>query len=78
MGEPQAADTLCHEWAHALAWNYSLDRLAKTPGLDPVEFERACHYEAWGSGLAGVSGGGTSGGVSLYDQRATPRCFRRT
>ena len=48
MGEPQAVDTLCHEWAHALAWNYSLDRLAKTPGLDPVEFERASHDEAWG------------------------------
>jgi len=48
MGEPQAVDVLCHTWAHALAWNYSLDRLAKKPGVDPVEFDRACHDEAWG------------------------------
>jgi hypothetical protein len=54
MSEPQAVDTLCHEWAHALAWNYSLDRLAKTPGLDPVEFERACHDEAWGCAYSRV------------------------
>jgi len=25
---------------------FSLDRLAKTPGIDPVEFDRACHDEA--------------------------------
>jgi hypothetical protein len=48
LGEPQAVEVLCHEWAHALAWNFSLDRLSKTPGLDPVEFDRACHDEAWG------------------------------
>jgi Zn-dependent peptidase ImmA (M78 family) len=54
MGEPQAVDTLCHEWAHALAWNYSLDRLAKTPGVDPVEFERASHDEAWGCAYSRV------------------------
>ena len=45
-GRAQAIDTLCHAWAHAPAWNFSLDRLAKTPGLDPIEFERACHDEA--------------------------------
>ena len=54
MSEPQAVEVLCHEWAHALAWNYSLDRLAKTPGLDPVEFERACHDEAWGCAYSRV------------------------
>jgi hypothetical protein len=54
MGEPQAVEVLCHEWAHALAWNYSLDRLAKTPGLDPVEFERASHDEAWGCAYSRV------------------------
>jgi hypothetical protein len=48
LGEPQAVDVLCHEWAHALAWNLSLDRLAKTPGINPVEFDRVCHDEAWG------------------------------
>jgi hypothetical protein len=54
MGEPQAVEVLCHEWAHALAWNYSLDRLAKTPGLDPLEFERASHDEAWGCAYSRV------------------------
>jgi len=37
-----------------LAWNFSLDRLAKTPGLDPVEFDRACHDEAWGCAYSRV------------------------
>jgi hypothetical protein len=46
LGESQAVEVLCHEWAHALAWNFSLDRLAKTPGINPVEFDRACHDEA--------------------------------
>jgi len=54
MGEPQAVEVLCHEWAHALAWNYSLDRLAKTPGLDPAEFDRASHDEAWGCAYSRV------------------------
>ena len=54
MAEEQAVEVLCHEWAHALAWNYSLDRLAKTPGVDPVEFERACHDEAWGCAYSRV------------------------
>ena len=40
--------------AHALAWNYSLDRLAKTHGLDPLEFERASHDEAWGCAYSRV------------------------
>ncbi len=52
--EPQAVEVLCHEWAHALAWNFSLDRLAKTPGINPVEFDRACHDEAWGCAYSRV------------------------
>ena len=27
MGEPQAVEVLCNEWAHALAWNFAVDRL---------------------------------------------------
>jgi hypothetical protein len=46
LGEPQAVEVLCHEWGHALACKFSLDRLAKTPGIEPVEFDRACHDEA--------------------------------
>ena len=43
-------------------------RLAKTPEINPVEFDRACHDEAWGSslfaGLAGVSGDRPAGGMT--------------
>ncbi len=64
----QAVEVYCHEWAHASAWNFTLDRLSKTPGIDPAEFDRACHDEAWGSslfaGLAGVSGGHPAGGMT--------------
>ena len=45
---------LCHEWAHALAWNFSLDRLAKSPGVDPAVFDRACYDEAWGCAYSRV------------------------
>lgn len=48
MGEPQAIKALCHEWAHAPAWNFTLDRLINAPDTDTVAFERACHDEAWG------------------------------
>jgi hypothetical protein len=54
MGEDQAIEVLCHEWAHALAWNYSLDQLANVPDLDPAEFDRASHDEAWGCAYARV------------------------
>ena len=50
----QSVEVLCHEWAHALAWNCTLDRLSKMRGLDPVEFERACHDEAWGCAYSRV------------------------
>jgi hypothetical protein len=48
LKEPQAVAVLCDERAHALAWTFPLDRLARTSGIDPAEFERACHDEAWG------------------------------
>lgn len=54
LREGQAIETLLHEWAHALAWNYSLDSLAKKPTLEPGEFERACHDEAWGCAYSRV------------------------
>jgi hypothetical protein len=54
MDEPQAIEVLCHEWAHALARNYSLDRLAKQPDLDPAEFQRQCHDETWGCAYSRV------------------------
>jgi hypothetical protein len=45
---------LCHEWAHALAWNYSPDRLARTLSIEPAEFDRASHDEAWGCAYSRV------------------------
>lgn len=54
MGENQAIDVLLHEWGHALAWNHLLDRLSRTPGIDPAEFEQASHDEAWGCAYARV------------------------
>ena len=42
MKEPQAVEVLCHQWAHALAWNFSVDRLINAPDTDPVDFE-PCH-----------------------------------
>ena len=54
LGEPQAVEVLCHEWAHALAWNFTLDRLSKMRGLDPAVFDRACHDEAWGCAYSRV------------------------
>ena len=46
--EPQAVEVLCSEWAHALSWNFVMDRLISLPDTDPIAFERACYDEAWG------------------------------
>ena len=54
MNESQATETLLHEWAHALAWNYSLDRMARDPDVDPELFEAASHDEAWGCAYSRV------------------------
>jgi len=54
MGEPQAVEVLCHEWAHALAWNFALDRLAKAPDTTDEEFQAASHDEAWGCAYSRV------------------------
>jgi hypothetical protein len=54
LKEPPPVEVLCHEWAHALAWNFTLDRMSRTPGIDPVEFDRASHDEAWGCAYSRV------------------------
>jgi len=41
MKEPQAVEVLCHEWAHALAWNFSVGRLINAPDTDPADHDRA-------------------------------------
>jgi hypothetical protein len=54
LDEVMAVEVLCHEWAHAMAWNYNLDKLARTPGLDPAGFQIAAHDEAWGCAYSRV------------------------
>ena len=54
MDQAQAIETTLHEWAHALAWNYSLDRLASEPGISPEVFDAASHDEAWGCAYSRV------------------------
>ena len=48
LGVDCVINTLLHEWGHALAWNYSLDRLARMPDVNQNECELASHDEAWG------------------------------
>jgi len=54
LDEAMSIEVLCHEWAHAMAWNYNLDKLARTPGLDPAGFQIAAHDEAWGCAYSRV------------------------
>jgi hypothetical protein len=54
MDQNMAIETLCHEWAHALAWNYSLDKLGWDPDVPREEFEAASHDEAWGCAYSRV------------------------
>jgi hypothetical protein len=46
--EATATDTLLHEWAHALAWNFEIDRMARSRGITDQEFQAASHGPAWG------------------------------
>jgi hypothetical protein len=54
LDEQGAIETVLHEWGHALAWNYSLDSLAKQPDVDREKFDRASHDEAWGCAYSRV------------------------
>lgn len=49
-----AVETLLHEWGHALAWNYTLDRMAREGKTSPEEFQAAAHDEAWGCAYSRV------------------------
>jgi hypothetical protein len=48
LDQEQAIETLLHEWAHALAWSHSLDRLVQSPEVTQAELERLSHDGAWG------------------------------
>ena len=52
LSQPEAVEVLLHEWAHALSWNHSLDKLAEAPDLDRDAFEDASHDGAWGLAYA--------------------------
>lgn len=52
--EAEAIDTLLHEWAHGLAWNYAMDRLGKCPPDSHAEFERLTHGPDWGVAFSRV------------------------
>jgi hypothetical protein len=52
--EPEAIETLLHEWGHALAWNYAMDRLGKFPPKSRAEFERLSHGPDWGVAFSRV------------------------
>ena len=54
QSQEQAVETLCHEWAHALAWSYSLDKLARDPHVTSEQFEQASHDEARGCAYSKV------------------------
>jgi hypothetical protein len=54
LDEQMAVETLCHEWAHALAWNYALDAIGRMPDPDPEQFEAEAHGEAWGCAYSRV------------------------
>lgn len=54
LDEQMAIEALVHEWAHALAWNFRLDQLARTGEVSPEEFQLAAHDSAWGCEFARV------------------------
>ena len=57
LNEDAAIDTLIHEWAHSLAWNYMLEKAALelTQGqIDQAEFEDRAHGPEFGVAFATV------------------------
>ena len=40
LKEPQAVEVLCHKWAHALAWNFTLDRISRMRRPQFLRLER--------------------------------------
>lgn len=54
LNEQQAVETLLHEWAHALAWNHSLDKFAADPDLPLEVFEAVAHDGDWGLAFSRV------------------------
>ena len=54
LNEHMAVEALCHEWAHALAWNYALEAVGRQPDPAPDLFEAEAHGEAWGCAYSRV------------------------
>ena len=43
-----ALETLCHEWAHALAWNHLDDKMGRSQKISRAEFQELSHGPTWG------------------------------
>jgi hypothetical protein len=54
LAEQLAIEVLCHEWAHALAWNFALEAVGSQPDVSPEQFEAEAHGEAWGCAYSRV------------------------
>jgi hypothetical protein len=55
LSEWQAVEVLIHEWAHALSWTHSLDRVCdefNAGMLSAEEFHTRCHDAAFGIAFA--------------------------
>ena len=55
LPEAAAIDVLLHEWAHALAWNYQLDKLSRSQSKSSEqEFDLLAHGSEWGCAYSRV------------------------
>ena len=55
LTESAAIDVLLHEWAHALAWNYRLDKLSRSQSRSSEqEFDLLAHGSEWGCAYSRV------------------------
>lgn len=49
-----ALETLCHEWAHALAWNHLDDKMGRSRKISRADFQEFSHGPQWGCAYSTV------------------------
>ncbi len=54
LDEEPAIEVLLHEWAHALSWSLSLDKLSRASDTTREAFEAASNDAAWGCAYARI------------------------
>jgi len=54
LDQEMALEVLLHEWAHALSWSLTLDKLSRAPDTTQEAFDAACHDATWGCSYARV------------------------